>query len=208
MNRKRVRRLYRACRACSSDAHAPTQAPVPASWVGSVGEVARTSDRVWTLSTTHCSTAAVSGADGRRQYSRQSPLLEPVFAHWRERFRRLGADGKATRLPRLDHGRSRHRIHVQGARGMGVATGIKLDFIRPGKPNENAHVESFNGRLRDECLNVAQFTSLEHARRRIEAWRSDYNNTGHHSALRPPDPARIRQARSADEGSRGGHFQL
>jgi len=49
--------------------------------------------------------------------------------------------------------------------------GVKLDFIRPGKPNENGHIESFNGRLRDECLNVSQFTSLDDARRQIEAWR-------------------------------------
>jgi putative transposase len=43
------------------------------------------------------------------------------------------------------------------------------------KPVENAHIESFNGRLRDECLNVQQLVSLEDARRKIEAWRLDYN---------------------------------
>ncbi len=42
--------------------------------------------------------------------------------------------------------------------------GVQLDFIRPGKPVENGLIESFNGRLRDECLNVTEFTSLEHAR--------------------------------------------
>jgi len=47
--------------------------------------------------------------------------------------------------------------------------GIKLDFIRPGKPNENGHIESFKGRLHDERLNVTQFTSLDDARRKIEA---------------------------------------
>ena len=46
---------------------------------------------------------------------------------------------------------------------------IKLDFIRPGKPNENGHIEAFNGRLRDECLNVNQFTSINDARQKIEA---------------------------------------
>ena len=49
--------------------------------------------------------------------------------------------------------------------------GIKLDFIRPGKPIENAHIESFNGRFRDECLNVNQFTSMDDAGQKIEAWR-------------------------------------
>lgn len=47
--------------------------------------------------------------------------------------------------------------------------------IEPGKPNQNAYVESFNGRLRDECLNEHWFTSLEHARTEIERWRREYN---------------------------------
>jgi putative transposase len=61
--------------------------------------------------------------------------------------------------------------------------GVQLDFIRPGKPVENAFIESFNGRLRDECLNVHQFLSLDDARRKIEAWRRDYNHDRPHSSL-------------------------
>jgi putative transposase len=53
--------------------------------------------------------------------------------------------------------------------------GIALRFIEPGKPNQNAYVESFNGRLRDECLNEHWFTSLSHARAVIEDWRREYN---------------------------------
>jgi transposase InsO family protein len=53
--------------------------------------------------------------------------------------------------------------------------GISLRLIEPGKPNQNAYVESFNGRLRDECLNEHWFTSLAHARVLIEAWRREYN---------------------------------
>jgi len=53
--------------------------------------------------------------------------------------------------------------------------GVALRFIEPGKPNQNAYVESFNGRLRDECLNEHWFTSLAHARMEIEVWRQDYN---------------------------------
>lgn len=60
---------------------------------------------------------------------------------------------------------------------------IKLDFIRPGKPNENAFIESFNGKFRDECLNENWFLSLEDARRTIEAWRIDYNENRPHSSL-------------------------
>src|SRR5262249_54385109 len=61
--------------------------------------------------------------------------------------------------------------------------GVKLDFTHPGKPTENGHIESFNGRLRDECLNVTQFTSLEDACRQIESWRVDYNVSRPHSSL-------------------------
>jgi len=61
--------------------------------------------------------------------------------------------------------------------------GVKLTFIRPGKPVENAYIESFNGRLRDECLNENWFLSLDHARRIIETWRMDYNNDRPHSSL-------------------------
>jgi len=61
--------------------------------------------------------------------------------------------------------------------------GVKLDFIRPGKPTENAFIESFNGRLRDECLNVNEFVSIEDARHRIEIWRQDYNHHRPHSSL-------------------------
>jgi putative transposase len=60
---------------------------------------------------------------------------------------------------------------------------IKLDFIRPGKPNENAFIESFNGKFRNECLNENWFLSLEDARRTIEEWRVDYNEHRPHSSL-------------------------
>ena len=53
--------------------------------------------------------------------------------------------------------------------------GVQLRFIEPGKPNQNAYIESFNGRLRDECLNEHWFTTLLHARAVIEQWRRDYN---------------------------------
>ena len=53
--------------------------------------------------------------------------------------------------------------------------GVSLRLIEPGKPNQNAYVESFNGRLRDECLNEYWFVSLAHARTVIEAWRREYN---------------------------------
>lgn len=61
--------------------------------------------------------------------------------------------------------------------------GVHLHFIEPGRPIQNAYVESFNGRFRDECLNQHWFTSLGDARTQIEAWRDDYNARRPHSAL-------------------------
>lgn len=55
------------------------------------------------------------------------------------------------------------------------ARSLRLFLIQPGKPNQNAYIESFNGRLRDECLNEHWFVSLAHARAVIEAWRREYN---------------------------------
>jgi putative transposase len=66
--------------------------------------------------------------------------------------------------------------------------GIKLNFIRPGKPIENAYIESFNGRFRDECLNTNWFYSLGHARSIIEEWRKDYNEVRPHSSLKGSTP--------------------
>ena len=61
--------------------------------------------------------------------------------------------------------------------------GVTLDFSRPGKPTDNAFVESLNGRLRDACLNSHWFLSLADARAKIEAWRRDYNESRPHTAL-------------------------
>jgi putative transposase len=66
--------------------------------------------------------------------------------------------------------------------------GIKLNFIRPGKPIENAFIESFNGRFRDECLNTNWFINVKHARSIIEEWRRDYNEVRPHSSLKGSTP--------------------
>ena len=62
-------------------------------------------------------------------------------------------------------------------------TGVRLRFIEPGKPVQNAFVESFNGKFRDECLNLHWFRSLRHAREEIGRWRNHYNTERPHSAL-------------------------
>ena len=60
---------------------------------------------------------------------------------------------------------------------------VELDFSRPGKPSDNAFIEAFNSRLRQECLSASWFLSMADARQRIEAWRIDYNQNRPHSSL-------------------------
>ena len=61
--------------------------------------------------------------------------------------------------------------------------GVELDFSRPGKPTDNAFIEAFNGRLREELLNENWFLSLEDAREKVQAWRKEYNRQRPHSSL-------------------------
>lgn len=72
--------------------------------------------------------------------------------------------------------------------------GVGLRFIEPGKPTQNAYIESFNGRLRDECLNEHWFTGLADARQTIEAWRLDYNARRPHSSLHNLTPDEFRRS--------------
>ena len=78
-------------------------------------------------------------------------------------------------------------------------TDVRLAFIRPGKPVENAYIESFNGRFRDECLNEHWFVSMRHARRLIEEWRIEYNTERPHSSLGYLTPAQFAQAHETKE---------
>lgn len=81
-------------------------------------------------------------------------------------------------------------------------TGVHLSFIRPGKPNENAYIESFNGKFRDECLNEHWFLSLAHARNIIEAWRIEYNTERPHSSLRNRTPTEFANSRTMQDEER------
>ncbi len=68
---------------------------------------------------------------------------------------------------------------------------INWHYIAPGKPTQNAFIESFNGRLRDECLNDTLFSSLNHARETLAAWKQDYNYIRPHSAHGGKTPAEV-----------------
>ena len=72
--------------------------------------------------------------------------------------------------------------------------GVTLDFSRPGKPTDNAFIESFNGSFRAECLNACWFLSLEDAQSKCDAWRSDYNEQRPHSSIGQKTPVEFARA--------------
>ena len=123
------------------------------------------------------------------KFSRECPLLEASFS--------LTGVKVARALQRLAVTRGYPRTITvdNGSEFISAAldewahkNGVTLDFIRPGKPVENAFIESFNGRLRDECLNVSVFHSLEDAQEKLEAWRKDYNDVRPHSSIQNLTP--------------------
>ena len=78
---------------------------------------------------------------------------------------------------------------------------VALSFIRPGKPVENAYIERFNGRFRDECLNEHRFVSMRHARSLIESWRIEYNAERPHGSLDYLTPERFARAHETQQFS-------
>jgi putative transposase len=83
-----------------------------------------------------------------------------------------------------------------------IKQGVQLVFIHPGRPVENSFIESFNGRLRDEFLNVEWFASLEEARHKLALWRHHYNHERPHSALQDRTPAAVAALHRTNEGRR------
>lgn len=85
---------------------------------------------------------------------------------------------------------------------------VELDFSRPGRPIDNAKIESFNGRLREECLNAHWFLSLDDARRKIEAWRAFYNEVRPHTALKWLTPAEFARRAAGENADEAGNVQV
>jgi putative transposase len=184
INHKRVRRLYRLeglqlrmrVRRRKHAALHRGPAPTPA------GPTER-----WSMDFVHDALA-----DGRPfrvltvvdQWSRQSPLLMVASSMSGQRVGEaldfVLISGPVPRSITVDHGTE---FQSRALEDWAYRRGVQLDFTRPGKPTENAFIESFNGRLRDECMNIHQFTSIEDARAKIEAWRIDYNQHRPHSSL-------------------------
>ena len=123
------------------------------------------------------------------QWSRWSPILEVAKsmsgATVAEALDRAIAQHGKPRTITVDHGTE---FTSRALDEWAYQRGVELDFIRPGKPTENGFVESFNGKLRDECLNANQFLSIDDARCKIEAWRIDYNELRPHSSLGQRSP--------------------
>ena len=118
-------------------------------------------------------------------YTRESLAIEvdtslPGVRVARVLDRVIGERGAAPAEIRLDNG---PELTSRALDQWAYEKGVKLRFIEPGKPVQNAFIESFNGRLRDECLNEHWFLSLADARRIIEWWRIDYNQNRPHSSL-------------------------
>ena len=196
MNKKRVRRLYRLdglqlrmrVRRRKHIALHRGPAPTPAG----------PSER-WSMDFVH--DALADGSPFRvltvvDQWSRQSPILEAASSiSGRTVGAALDRALVASQVPRsitVDHGTE---FMSRALEDWAYQRGVQLDFIRPGKPVENAFIESFNGRLRDECLNVHQFTSIADAQAKIEAWRVDYNQRRPHGSLGHLTPDEYAQQR-------------
>jgi len=130
--------------------------------------------------------------DGRRfriltvldQWSRESVIVEPQFSYSGQGVAELLEHWVAVNRPpasiTVDRG---SEFTSKALEAWTWERGVTLDFIHPGKPAENGYIVSFNGRLRDECLNVNQFLSLADAKQMVETWRQDYNHHRPHGSL-------------------------
>lgn len=139
------------------------------------------------------------------QWSRSSPILECGLSlrgsDVAAALDRAIGSGPAPRSITVDHGTE---FMSRALEDWAWRRGVQLDFTRPGKPTDNGDIESFNGKLRDECLNVHQFDSLPDAQQRIGQWRQDYNTVRPHSSLGDLTPSEFvtqRQEQRIDEAA-------
>lgn len=124
------------------------------------------------------------------QFTRECPVLEPAISltgrHVVSCLDRVASLRGYPQSITVDNGTE---FTIRAMDAWAYEHGVRLDFIRPGKPVENGFIESFNGRLRDECLNTHLFWNIEDARKKLEQWRWDYNHQRPHSALANLPPA-------------------
>ena len=189
MNHKRTERIYREEKLSlrmrmrkkrTSELRVPIPAPE------------RSNER-WSMDFIHARLA-----NGRRfksltivdEYSRESPAIEMDTSIPGARVVRVLDRLKETRgLPKVIVTDNGPEFISKALDEWAYTNGVKLDFIDPGKPAQNAFIESFNGKFRDECLNEHWFLTLEEAKITIENWRIDYNEVRPHSSLDNLTPA-------------------
>ena len=122
-------------------------------------------------------------------FSRVSPAIECDFSFNGQRVVAVLGRLKASGLPQTIKCDNGSEFISKALDAWAHRHGVKLEFSRPGKPTDNAFIESFNGRLRQECLNQNWFLSLTEARATIENWRQDYNVYRPHSSLAQQTPS-------------------
>ena len=134
------------------------------------------------------------------EYTRECPVIEVDTSLPSQRvIRALDRLAEVRGLPRslvVDHG---PEFISKTLDAWAYAHGVQLLFIRPGKPVDNAYIESFHSRFRDECLNERWFWDLPDARRQIETWRRDYNDVRPHSSLGQRTPREFAEALAHSE---------
>lgn len=125
-------------------------------------------------------------------FSRYSPAIDPRFSYKGEDVVQILEKGcRKLGYPksiRVDNG---SEFISRDLDLWAYQKGVTLDFSRPGKPTDNAFIESFNGKFRQECLNTHWFMSLDDARMKMETWREDYNNVRPHSAIGNKTPVTL-----------------
>lgn len=125
-------------------------------------------------------------------FSRFSPVIDPRYAYRGEDVvRTLEETCKRVGYPktiRVDQG---SEFISRDLDLWAYQNDVTLDFSRPGKPTDNAFIESFNGKFRAECLNAHWFLTLEDARKKMEDWRRDYNEVRPHGAIGNKPPATL-----------------
>lgn len=161
--------------------------------VGSPATPLTAANQEWALDFVHDAVAsgrAIRVLTVEDEYTRECLALEVDTSFASRRVTRvleaIIAERGQPRAIRCDNGpelTSRHFL------AWCIERGIELVHIQPGKPQQNGYVESFNGKFRDECLNVSWFENLWDARRKIAAWRVEYNEERPHSALGYQTPA-------------------
>lgn len=135
-------------------------------------------------------------------FSRYSPTVDPRFSYRGEDVvRTLEHVCRQTGYPKTIRVNQGSEFVSRDLDLWAYQKGVVLDFSRPGKPTDNAFIESFNGKFRAECLNIHWFMNLDDARSKMEEWRKDYNEVRPHSAIGNKPPISLMKCSQIPEAS-------